>query len=271
MSVAKVVTPVDPAHQTERSVRSALGLPLLRIALVAAASGLAWFIVDRFTGGVAFPLSPVLASVAMIPVNIICLLLAARLLRREGSSIKTALGIRRGRLLRDFLWGVMWVFALYVPFVATIMLVMFALNGAGMFTAFETVFFDPAAIPDLPQSVWFVIAVVVVLTFAPLNAPAEEIVYRGWSQGGLVGRWPTALAVVVPAILFGVQHFWYAPTPDAALVFAAAFFVWGAGSGLIYLRQRRLMPLVFAHGIVNLVFSLPALAIPFLPLMEGAS
>ena len=79
----------------------------------------------------------------------------------------------------------------------------------------------------------------------------------------LARRIPTALAVLSSAVLFGLQHVWYAATPDAVLPLACAFVVWGVGSGLIYLRQRRLMPIVFAHGLVDLVFTLPALAIPF--------
>lgn len=246
----------------------ALGLPLLRIALVAAASALTWLLV-RAAGDVVFPPPAVLASLAMLPVNVICLALVARLLRCEGVRLRDALGIRPGHLLRDFLWGLVWIVVLYLPFVGAIMLVMWLRHGGEMFDAFETVFFDPAAVPELPAALWLVVAVIAVLTFAPLNAPAEELVYRGWAQGRLARRWPTALAVTVPAILFGAQHLLYAPTPDAALAFACAFFVWGLGSGLIYLGQRRLMPLVFAHGVVNLLFALPALAIPFLPTMNG--
>ncbi|WP_432559312.1 CPBP family intramembrane glutamic endopeptidase [Granulicoccus sp. GXG6511] len=248
----------------------ALGLPVLRIVLVAAASGLTWSLVRAVAPGVAFPPPAVLASVAMLPVNIVCLLLVARLLHRDGMTVRAVLGLQRGRLLRDALWGLLWIVVLYLPFVGTIMLVMFALHGGETFERFEVVFFDPAAVPDLPAMVWLVIGIVAVLTFAPLNAPAEELVYRGFSQGRLARVWPPILALLVPAVLFGLQHLLYAPTPEAALVFAAAFFVWGLGSGVIYLRQRRLMPLVFAHGLVNLLFTLPALAIPFLQPLNGA-
>ena len=103
------------------------------------------------------------------------------------------------------------------------------------------------------------------LTFAPINAPTEELVYRGYAQGTLQRAWLRPwLAIVIPAIGFGVQHVFFAPTVDAVLVYAAAFFVWGIGSGLIYLRQQRLMPLIVCHIIVNLLSSLPALLIPIL-------
>jgi hypothetical protein len=63
-------------------------------------------------------------------------------------------------------------------------------------------------------------------------------------------------AVGLPAVLFGVQHLFYAPTTAAMPVFGCAFVVWAVGAGLIVLRQRRLMPMIIAHLLVNLLTSL---------------
>lgn len=259
--IAETTVPRGPAPE----VGWALGLPLLRVGLVAAASGLTWLIVAVFESGVSFPPPPMLAVVAMIPVNLLCLWLVARLVRRQGSSLRELLGRAPLRLVRDFLWGLLWVAVLYLPFTGAILLVTWAQHGNELFERMETVFFDPAAIPTLNPVAWAVLGVIGALTFAPLNAPVEEFVYRGFAQGTLARGWPAALAIVVPSIAFAAQHVWYAPTPEAVPAFVVAFFVWGVGSGLIYLRQRRLMPLVFAHGLVNLFFTLPALAVPFLP------
>ncbi len=241
----------------------AVGLPLLRIGLVAAASVITWAVVQLIEPGIAFPPPSLLASLAMFPVNLICLFLVARLLKRVGSSIRELLGFDRRRLLTDLLQGLLWVLVLYLPFAGTIMLVTWLQHGDQMFERMQTVFFDPAAVPTLNPVAWTILGILTVLTFAPVNAPTEELVYRGIGQGVLARRIPTALAVLSSAVLFGLQHVWYAATPDAVLPLACAFVVWGAGSGLIYLRQRRLMPVVFAHGLVNLVFTLPALAIPY--------
>ncbi len=241
----------------------AVGLPLLRIGLVAAASALTWVIVQLIEPGIAFPPPALLASLAMLPVNLICLFLLARLLKRAGSSIRELLGFDRRRVLTDLLQGLLWVLVLYLPFAGTIMLVTWLQHGDQLFDRMQTVFFDPAAVPMLNPVAWTILGILAVLTFAPVNAPTEELVYRGIGQGVLARRMPTALAVLTSAVLFGLQHVWYAATPDAVLPLACAFVVWGAGSGLIYLRQRRLMPIVFAHGLVDLMFSLPALAIPF--------
>lgn len=255
--------------------RWAIGLPLLRILLVAAASALTWLILNAVESDVVFPPPAMLAAVAMLPVNIICLWLLSRLLRREGRTIRGMLCFEPRRILKDLLWGLLWLVIMYLPFVGTIMLVTWMQHGSQLFTAMETIFFDPASVPTLTPIAWTVLAIIAVVTFAPLNAPVEELVYRGYAQGTLRAQgpgqqWPAALAVIVPSTLFGLQHVWYAPTPDAVVSFVCAFFVWGLCSGFIYLRQRRLMPLVFAHGLVNLLFTLPALAVPFFLSANGA-
>lgn len=257
-----------PPSRAGRGDRGALawgiGLPVLRVVLVALGCTLAWLLVGATAGPSAFPPPPLVAAVAMLPVNIVCLLLVIRRLRAAGTSAAALIGYRRGRFGRDILWGLLWLGVLYVPFALTIMLVMWALHGEGMFTAFETVFFDPGALPPLSPAAAAVLAVVAVVTFAPLNAPTEELVYRGSAQRDLATRMPLAAAILVSAALFGLQHVWYAPTPDAVLVYACAFFVWGLGSGIIAWRQGRLLPLIVAHGLVNLLSTLPALVVPFL-------
>lgn len=271
--VAMTQTPTgSPAAARSRAGALAwgLGLPAARVAMVAAACTLAWLIVGWASGtATAFPVPPLIAAVAMLPVNLVCLGLVLRRLRAEGRGLGDLVGYRRGRVGRDVLWGLLWLVVLYVPFVLTIMLVMRVLHGDAMFVAFETVFFDPEALPPLSPVAASVLAIVAVVTFAPLNAPVEEFVYRGTAQQDLSRRMPVALAIVVASVFFGLQHIWYAPTPDAVLVYACAFFVWGVGSGIIAWRQRRLLPLIVAHGLVNLLTSLPSLAVPFL-LANGA-
>lgn len=250
--------------------RWTIGLPVLRVVLVGVVCTLAWLATRAVDGTVPFPPPSLLACVAMLPVNILCLVLIARRLRRDGRRLRDLMDFVPRRLVVDALWGLLWLAVLSLPFTATIMLVVWLQHGEGMFVAMETLFFDPAAVPDLPPLVWTILALIAVLTFAPLNAPAEELVYRGVSQRGLAERIPVWLAIIVPSILFALQHVWYAPTPDAVVVFIAAFFVWGVVSGIIYRLQKRLMPIIVAHFQVDLAMSLPALMIPFFVFAEGA-
>src|SRR5690606_23044817 len=103
------------------------------------------------------------SALALAPVNVICLLLLARLLRREGTSIRQLAGLERSRIGRDLAWGLLWLMVLYVPFALAVMGTMFAMYGGDMFTSFERVFAPEAYVATLvPQSVAVVLAVLTV-------------------------------------------------------------------------------------------------------------
>lgn len=241
-----------------------LALPALRVALVALSALAIWALLSMSGDPVGYSAVTQYSALALAPVNLLCLYLLSRVLRRDGSSIRELAGLERNRLGRDLLWGLLWLVVLYVPFVLAVMGTMFVLFGGDTFTSFERVFAPDASVGALvPQALAIVLAVLTFVTFAPLNAPTEELVFRGYSQGRLGRVWPTALAVLVPAVVFGLQHAFFAPSIEGAVVYIVAFFVWGLGSGLIYLRQRRLAPLIYCHLVVNLLFSLPALIVPF--------
>src|SRR5690554_897953 len=241
-----------------------LAFAFLRVPLVAVAALLTVGLLAVFGVAAEFPVSP-LSALYLAPVNVASLLLLRWALHREGRTIRELIGFDRARLGRDILWGLLWLMVLYLPFAGAIIGTMFLMYGGNAFTSFETAFVPTDGYLVMPPVLGIVFAVLVVVTFAPLNAPTEELVYRGYAQGGLVrtlrSRW---LAVVIPAIGFGLQHIFFAATAPAMLVFAVAFFVWGVGSGVIYLKQGRLMPLILCHFIVNLFTSLPALILPFL-------
>lgn len=257
------------AHADARqSCRKPVLLLLVRLGMVAAATVAAWLIMRTANGGAAFPPSPMLASLSLIPVNIISLLLVSRMLRSEGSSLRSL--FRPGRtLLRDAGWGLLWIAVLYVPFVLAVVGTMWALHGAGMFEAFATVFYDPDA-AGIASPVWsLVLGLAAVLTFAPLNAPAEEAVYRGYAQSRLSAAWSPWPAMLFCSLAFGAQHAFFAPTTEAVIVYVAAFTIWGLGSAIIVRAQRRLLPITIAHFVVNLMTSSPALVFPIL-LLSGA-
>src|SRR5690554_273181 len=208
-----------------------LAFAFLRVPLVAVAALLTVGLLAVFGVAAEFPVSP-LSALYLAPVNVASLLLLRWALHREGRTIRELIGFDRSRLGRDILWGLLWLMVLYLPFAGAIIGTMFLLHGGDAFTSFEAVFVPAEGYPVLSQPLAIVFAVLVVATFAPLNAPTEELVYRGYAQGGLQvalkSRW---LAVLIPAIGFGLQHIFFAATASGMLVFAAAFFVWGLGAG----------------------------------------
>lgn len=243
-----------------------LGLPLLRVVLVGLAAAMTWLLLAGDDGPGAFPPEFTYAALTILPINLISLWLVRRALHREGIRARDLIDFSWRRLGADVLWGLLWLAALSVPFALTMVGVLVGLEGVGVFERFDTIFV-PAASGETPdRTVLTVTAVVTVLTFAPLNAPTEELVYRGYSQGGLQRhRWPAFWAIVVPAAIFGLQHVFFAPAGPLTLAYVAAFFVWGAGAGVIVWWQRRLMPIIVAHFLTNLFTSTPVLVLVFLP------
>ena len=261
------VSPTRLAVRTPAAPRltGLLGLPLLRVALVGLAAVLTWGVIAGADGPGPFPPTFGFSAATILPVNLICLWLVRRALHREGLRARDLIDFSWRRLGTDLLWGLLWLMALSVPFALALIGTLVALHGFSVFEQFDTLFYDAEAAPAVDQALLSVVAIITVTTFAPLNAPTEELLYRGYSQGGLQRRWPVIWAILVPAAIFGVQHVFFASTPDLMLAYVAAFFVWGIGSGLIVLWQRRLMPIIIAHLLVNLFTSAPALVIVFLP------
>lgn len=259
-------TSLPPADNTRVGARRAGVLLVVRVALVALATTIAWLIMLALEGTASFPPSPMLASLSLLPVNIVSLMLVARFLRSEGQTLRSLFVPHRRPLIQEIGWGLLWIFVLYIPFVAAVFGTMWVLHGNEIFVAFETVFYDPNAASIADPGWALALGIIAVATFAPLNAPAEEAVFRGYAQSRLLRWWPTLAAVVVCSLAFGVQHAFFAPTTDAMIVYVVAFTVWGLGSALIVLRQKRLLPVTISHFVVNLMTSSPAVIFPALQL-----
>ena len=248
-----------------------MNLALLRVALLFAAAAVTAALVSAITGvSFSLALTPQLSALYFIPVNVVSLWLLRRTLHQRGSSLRRLAAYEPARLRSDLLHGLLWLMVLFVPFAIAINITMLLMFGpAGMLAAYETVF-APEAAASVAFAPWFAwtSAIIVALLFPLTNAPAEELVYRGHAQAGLLraGR-PAAVAVLVPAAVFGLQHVLLAPSTAGMIVYAVAFFTWGAVAGLIYLRQGRLMPLIVAHLITNGLTSLA----PLLFLAAGVS
>ena len=194
------------------------------------------------------------STVTLTAVNLICLLLLRWRCRVEGISLRQIMGFRRQGWTTDLGIGLLWSIVLGALLMIGITGVVLALHPAQGFAAFEHCFTGDADFSfDLP--VW--LAVVSATVFPVLNAPMEELQYRGYSQPGLIAASKSPrIGIVVTAIGFGLQHVVFSLTVTAAVAYVVGFFLWGLGAGVIARRQQRLAPLIIAHFFSNLFFGI---------------
>lgn len=206
---------------------------------------------------ITFPFLPDLSTVYFTVVNVMCFFLLYQMLKKEGRTIKELIGFRPDRLGKDILYGVFWLFILYIPFVFAVMGTMFIMYGTDFINHFQTVFAGDIENDSFSRPVWLMwVAAGISLIFPFLNAPIEELMYRGYAQPLFIKHYKKVwVGVIIPSIGFALQHVMLAASFQGAIVYAVAFFVWGIGSGIIYHIQKRLFPLLICHFIVNIAFS----------------
>ncbi|QGS69078.1 hypothetical protein CV093_13985 [Oceanobacillus sp. 143] len=98
---------------------SFIRFPLLIIAL------LLLFVIFELSGlQFHFPFLPELSTIYFTVVNIICFILIHRLLKKEGRTLKELIGYRQEFLIKDILYGFLWLVVLFVPFTLAVMCTM---------------------------------------------------------------------------------------------------------------------------------------------------
>ncbi|WP_057773478.1 CPBP family intramembrane glutamic endopeptidase [Cytobacillus dafuensis] len=232
---------------------SFIRLPLLFISLMVL------YILFHFIGGeFDFYLLPILSTLSFTIVNIGCFIFLHLLLKKEGLSLKKLIGFRSDFLIKDILFGFLWLFVLYIPFVLAVIGTMFLLYGTDLFQHFQTVFVADEESISLSVPRWFIWTTASISAVFPfLNAPIEELMYRGYSQPMFINEYKKVwIGIVIPSIGFALQHIILATTLQGTIVYAVAFFLWGIGSGIIYHKQKRLFPLIVCHFIVNITFGI---------------
>ena len=254
------------AAPTERFAGRAWILLTVRLGSILIVTVVLWVVLRATAGIESFPPSTTWATLGLLPVNALCLLIVRKFYRDKGVSLRAALGIQKGRIGRDVLWGLLWLFVLNIPFMAVVAGTVFALYGSDAPSAFATIFFDPASSVRMEPVVLLVISLVAVIPFMLINARTEELVFRGYGLDGIASRWGATVAIVATSLLFGAQHILFAATVPGMLVYFIAFTVWGLCAGFIVRKQGRLLPVVIAHWIVNIMMSSPAIILPILQL-----
>ena len=113
------------------------------------------------------------------------------------------------------------------------------------------------SINNLPQWLKAFYAMIAGVIFPLLNAPVEELQYRGYAQSRLIAATRSVwIGIILPAIGYGIQYIAYGFTLCAGIMYSAGCFLWGIGAGTIAHRHGQLLPLIFAHFISNLSFGI---------------
>lgn len=252
--------------KSRRRSSLAWGILAVRIGSIAVVTVMMWAVLAVALDEPGFPPGTMWATLGLLPVNLVCLWLVRRLYRREGIAWRDALGIRPGKVGRDILWGLLWLIVMNVPFMVAVVGTVYLLYGVNAAAAFETIFVNTEASTSILPSWLLVISIVSVIPFMLINAPTEELVYRGYALTGIAERSGGPIAIIASSLLFGLQHVLFAATGPGMLVFFVAFTVWGAVAAVIVRRQGRLFPIVIAHWIINIMLAAPGLAFPILQL-----
>lgn len=201
------------------------------------------------------------ATLTITAVNLLCWGLLLWRARVESVRLSAMIGFQRRRFLADLGWGFLWSVLLFTLMVAGIFAAFFLVQWIGGPASYEQIFVGDANLSfSLPQ--W--LAVISAVAFPLLNAPIEELQYRGYAQPRLIACSGSVWrGILITAAGFGLQHMAFAFTLSAMPIFVIGFFLWGVGAGLIAHRQQRLLPLIVAHFISNLSAGVVPLLIAF--------
>lgn len=189
----------------------------------------------------------------------VTIVLVIWLIRREGLRLADLITWQKESIWREGLLGLGLTIVLYAA------LLLGGLLGAFLAFGSEAFAFDASAMVNLTRAelppLWYYLWGLIVLPITV--AIAEELAYRGYAQPRLEAltnsNWT---AVFIVAFGFGIQHIAFSLTDwQSALARFIGTFIAGIVFGTIYLRQRRLLPLIIAHWLID-VFGLG-----FFPLM----
>jgi membrane protease YdiL (CAAX protease family) len=200
----------------------------------------------------------IFATLSVTLVNIVCIGLLRWRARDEGFELGNMVGYQRGRILRDVVEGVLWSIVLFALMIGGAFATAFTIQSIAGLT-FDQIFMGDTEFSFivLPQWLTVIYAIIAGVVFPILNAPVEELQYRGYSQSRLIAASRSIwLGILITALGFGLQHMAFGFTLSAAVMYFVAFFIWGLGAGIIAYRQQRLLPLIIAHFISNLSFGI---------------
>lgn len=147
--------------------------------------------------------------------------------------VSARLGIDRGHARFDVLWGMGLAAAIGLP-------------GLGLYGIGRLLGVTAQIVPAPDISYWWTVPVLILAALQ--NAILEEVVVIGYLMTRLGQRgWTTTATIVAAALLRGSYHLYQGVGPGLGNV------VMGLVFGYWFHRTRRVMPLVIAHTILDVV------------------
>lgn len=176
-----------------------------------------------------------------------CLGLLLWLTRREGIRLRDLIGLAKGKLKTDILLG-LGIFFLVFP------LTIFICGRLAMLITYGNVspeFPEFTFIRSLP--LWAVLYSR--LLWWPLWSVTEELTYNGYALPRLVAMTKSrGLSIAIVAFFYSLQHSFHSlATLQYGLYMFLLFIPLTVALGIIYLRVRRLLPLIVGHWLMDLV------------------
>jgi len=175
-------------------------------------------------------------------------LLLRWLLRREGITFGQLLNLKVP-LWKEIPLGMGLTLLFLVAFYISNIVSWIVVYGPDVFTNPPT--FDSTNIPQMPMWVLWWGLLVLPLTVGIM----EEFLYRGYLQPRLIALTRnTWVGILLTAFFFGVQHL-VLPLYDVqtSLSRFVSTFLIGLLFGMLYQRQKRLLPLIIAHWLIDVI------------------
>lgn len=173
---------------------------------------------------------------ALVPVALVFYFLSTHVQANrngESASAFTRLGFDFARPGKDLLQGVGLAAAIGIP-------------SLGLYAAGRALGITTAIVPSGLDAYWWTVPVLILS--AMRHAIVEEVIVVGYlmDRFGKFG-WSMPVAIVVSAVLRGSYHLYQGFGPFIGNVVMGLVFAW------IYTKTKRVMPLVIAHALLDIV------------------
>lgn len=167
---------------------------------------------------------------ALVPV-ILCLYLLS--LDGTDHPVAERIGLNRGRLGRDFLWSCALAAGIGIP-------------GLGLYALVRYAGLSAEVIPSQIDQYWWTLPILIIS--AARNAIVEEVIVVAFLMTRLAQlRWSTPAIIITSALIRGSYHLYQ------GFGMAIGNVIMGVIYGYWFHRTRRVMPLVMAHTLIDVV------------------